>query len=103
MLDFKLTLRYVKRELLRERGSVSGSFFGISVCNHKIKVQGLKVETCNTTVSMRKATTSRIESYMRHIVYHRVTVMTLHKMSYIVGLLPCIFVVEGRILSHRVF
>ena len=32
------------------------------------KTQAKFVETCNTTVSMRKTTTCRIESYIRHIV-----------------------------------
>ena len=33
-----------------------------------------KVETCNTTDLMRKSTTCRIQSHIRHVVYRRFTV-----------------------------
>ncbi len=47
-----------------------------------------------------KKTTCRIELHMRHIVCRIFTYTTLHEMSYIVALLPHIWVVEGRIKSH---
>jgi hypothetical protein len=37
----------------------------------------LKVDTCNTTDSLRKTTTSRIKSHMRHVVYRIFTVYDL--------------------------
>jgi len=41
------------------------------------RVRGFFLESCNTTVSMRKRTRSRIQSHMRHFVYRIFTVYDL--------------------------
>ena len=60
------------------------------------------LETCNTTVSMRKATTCRIESHIRHIVYRIFTVYDSRRNVIYRGITADISVVEGRILLHTV-
>ncbi len=41
------------------------------------RVRGFFLESCNTTVSMRKRTRSRIQSHMRHSIYRGFTAMYL--------------------------
>ena len=56
-------------------GLFAFNFFDFFDQNLKIeKVHGNEVDTCNTTDSLRKATTCRIESHIRHVVYRIFTV-----------------------------
>ncbi len=45
-------------------------------CHHSYfsRIMTMKVESCNTTVSLQKATTCRIKSHIRHIIYPILTV-----------------------------
>ncbi len=58
------------------------------------------LETCNTAVVLRKPTTCRIESYIRHVVCRIFTVNDFFMKSYVVGLLPFVQDVVYRIVSY---
>ena len=59
----------------------------------------LKVETCNTTDSLRKTATSRIESHMRHVVCR---ILTVYDSTRDVAYQGFTTIYLGRGMSHTV-
>ena len=60
----------------------------------------IELETCNTTVQLRKTTTCRIQSHIRHVVYRIITVYDSVRNIVCRGFTAIYLVMEGRIVSH---